>query len=70
MLTGSKLQHLRRLKGFTQKYMAESIGISERWVGKIENEGAVPSKEVYEKWLLTIYGKLKPKAKTKKNTKK
>lgn len=66
MLTGSKLQHLRRLKGFTQKYMAESIGISTRWVGKIENEDAVPSEEVYEKWLLTIYGKLTPQDKKAK----
>lgn len=60
LLNGKKLQYLRRLKGFSQVYMAESIGISERWVGKIENEGETPSKEVYNKWLLTIYGKLKP----------
>lgn len=66
MLNGKKLQYLRRLKGFTQVYMAESIGISERWVGKIENENATPSQEVYEKWLLTLYGKLKPEKKNKK----
>ncbi|NLJ96244.1 MAG: helix-turn-helix transcriptional regulator [Clostridiales bacterium] len=65
LLSGSKLQYLRRLKGFTQVYMAESIGISERWVGKIENEGERPSQEVYDKWLLTIYGKLKPVKKEK-----
>lgn len=66
MLNGKKLQYLRRLKGFTQVYMAESIGISEKWVGKIENENATPSQEVYEKWLLTLYGKLKPEKKNKK----
>ena len=68
LLSGSKLQYLRRLKGFTQVYMAESIGISERWVGKIENEGERPSQEVYDKWLLTIYGKLKPVKKEKSHS--
>jgi transcriptional regulator with XRE-family HTH domain len=66
MLSGAKLQYLRRLKGYSQKYMADAIGISERWVGKIENENATPSEEVYEKWLLTLYGKLKPEKKNKK----
>lgn len=65
MLNGKKLQYLRILKNISQKYMADSIGISERWVGKIENEGDSPSQEVYDKWLQVIYGNLKPKAKTK-----
>lgn len=47
-----------------------SYSISERWVGKIENEGETPSKEVYNKWLLTIYGKLKPVKKENTKTKK
>ncbi len=60
MLTGKKLQYLRILKGYSQVYVAESIGVSERWVGKVENEGLSPSQEVYDKWLQCLYGKLKP----------
>ena len=68
MLTGKKLQHLRILKGYTQVYIAESIGVSERWIGKVENEGLSPSQEVYEKWLQCLYGNLKPVKKDKFET--
>lgn len=65
MLTGKKLQYLRILKGYTQVYVAESIGVSERWIGKVENEGLSPSQEVYEKWLQCLYGNLRPVKKEK-----
>ncbi|WP_455714109.1 helix-turn-helix domain-containing protein [Anaerosporobacter sp.] len=65
MLTGKKLQYLRILKGYSQVYIAESIGVSERWIGKVENEGLAPSQEVYDKWLQCIYGNLKPVKKEK-----
>lgn len=60
MLSGKKLQYLRILNGFSQVYIANCIGISERWVGKVENEGLTPSQEVYDKWLLALYGGLEP----------
>jgi transcriptional regulator with XRE-family HTH domain len=65
MLSGKKLQYIRRLKGFSQPYIASCIGCSERWIGKVENEGAVLSKELYDKWLLALYGGLKPQKKVK-----
>ncbi|MDF2844047.1 MAG: Helix-turn-helix domain [Herbinix sp.] len=61
MLNGKKLQFLRIYHGYSQKYIADAIGVSERWIGKIENEGSTPSEEVYENYLLALYGKLKPK---------
>ena len=67
MLNGNKLQYLRRLKGYSQKYIADCIGVSERWIGKVENEGEKPSQECYDKWLLALYGGLKPQKKQKKN---
>lgn len=51
----------------TQQYIADCIGISKRWVGKVENEGEIPSQEVYDKWLLALYGKLKPSKKKVKD---
>jgi predicted transcriptional regulator len=60
MLNGKKLQYIRRLKGLSQVYIADCIGVSERWIGKVENEGSTPSQELYEKWLLALYGKIKP----------
>jgi transcriptional regulator with XRE-family HTH domain len=63
MLNGKKLQFLRLYHGYSQKYIADAIGVSERWIGKIENEGFKPSDEVYEKYLSAIYGKLKPNKK-------
>lgn len=67
MLSGSKLQYLRRLKGYSQKYIADAIGVSERWVGKVENEGEKLSEETYNKWLQALYGNLKPKKDNKKD---
>jgi transcriptional regulator with XRE-family HTH domain len=58
MLDGRKLKYLRLLKGYSKKHLAETIGISERWATKIENEGAIPSEEVYQKWLDVLYGKI------------
>lgn len=65
MLSGKKLQYIRIRNNMTQVYIAECIGISERWVGKVENEGLAPSQEVYDKWLLALYGGLKPVKKEK-----
>ena len=65
MLTGKKLQSLRILKGLSQVYIADCIGVSERWIGKVENEWLAPSQEVYDKWLLALYGGLKPQKKVK-----
>lgn len=69
MLSGKKLQYIRRLKGLSQPYIASCIGVSERWIGKVENEGAILSEETYEKWLLALYGKLTPKKRETKQTK-
>lgn len=65
MLTGNKLQYLRRLKGYSQKHIADCIGVSERWIGKVENEGERPSEETYNLWLQALYGSIKPKPKKK-----
>ncbi|MDF2544247.1 MAG: Helix-turn-helix domain [Herbinix sp.] len=67
MLNGKKLQYLRRLNGYTQKYIADAIGVSERWIGKVENEGETLSEETYNKWLQALYGNLKPKKEKKKS---
>lgn len=69
MLNGKKLKFLRIYHNYSQKYVADAIGVSERWIGKIENEGGIPSDEVYKKYLQVIYGNLKPKKtrNTKKN---
>jgi len=55
MLSGQKLKFLRIRKKLTQKYIAEQTGVSIRWIKKIENNGAVPSEEVYKKWLNALY---------------
>lgn len=65
MLSGKKLQFLRIQKNMTQVYISKCIGITERWVGKVENEGETPSQEVYDKWILALYGGLKPVEKKK-----
>ncbi len=65
MLNGKKLQYLRILKGFTQVYIADCIGVSERWVSKVECENCSISQEVYDKWILALYGGLKPVKKEK-----
>jgi transcriptional regulator with XRE-family HTH domain len=70
MLSGKKLQYIRVLKGLSQVYIADCIGVSERWIGKVENEGLAPSQEVYDKWLLALYGGLKPEKKEKVKTEK
>lgn len=67
MLNGKKLQYLRHLKGYTQKYIADAIGVSERWIGKVENEGETLSEETYNKWLQALYGNLKPKKEKKQS---
>lgn len=67
MLSGKKLQYMRIRNDMTQQYIADCIGISKRWVGKVENEGEIPSQEVYDKWLLALYGKLKPSKKKVKD---
>lgn len=69
MLSGSKLQYLRRLKGYTQVYIAECIGASERWVSKVECENCPISEELHEKWLQALYGNLKPQKKVIKEVK-
>lgn len=70
MLSGYKLQYLRRLKGLTQKHIAESIGVTTRWIGMVENENCGVDKDTYDKWIDALYGKIKPpKVSTKKKTK-
>lgn len=61
MLSGKKLQYIRIRNNMTQVYIAKCIGVSERWIGMVENAGESPSQEVYDKWLLALYGGLKPK---------
>ena len=61
MLSGYKLQYLRRLKGLSQKYIAECIGVSVRWVSKVECENSEISEETYLKWIDALYGKIKVK---------
>ncbi len=63
MLNGTKLQYLRRLKGYTQVYIADCIGASERWVSKVECENCPISEELHEKWLQALYGNIKPQKK-------
>lgn len=70
MLSGYKLQYLRRLRGLTQKHIAECIGVSERWIGKVENENCDIGEETYLKWIDTLNGKIKPVKKPKVDNKK
>jgi len=70
MLSGSKLQYIRRLQGLSQVYISSCIGVSERWVSKVECENSPISQELYDKWLLALYGGLKPVKKEKASTKK
>lgn len=60
MLSGYKLQYIRRLKGLSQKHIAECIGVSIRWVSKVECENSEISEETYLKWIDALYGKIKP----------
>ena len=65
MLSGYKLQHLRRLKGLSQQHIADCIDVSVRWISKVECENVSISEETYQKWLLALYGGLKPVKKSK-----
>lgn len=66
MLSADKLKFLRISHNITQKYMAESIGKSTRWVGMIENGDEIPTHKVYVDWLNTCYGRLTPQDKKAK----
>lgn len=65
MLCGKKLQFIRIRNNMTQEYIADCLGVSKRWIGMVENTSDYPSQEVYDKWILALYGGLKP---VKKNT--
>ena len=69
LLSGYKLQYLRRLRGITQEQIAESVGISKRWVSKVECDNEDISEEVYRKWIDTLNGKIKVNKKIDKRTK-
>ena len=66
MLSGTKLQYIRRLRGITQVYIADAIGVSERWVSKVECENCSISQETYDKWIWALN---KPYEKVDKRTK-
>lgn len=66
MLSGTKLQYIRRLKGITQEYIANEIGVSERWVSKVECENCPISQETHDKWVIALN---KPYVKVDKRTK-
>ncbi len=65
MLNGRQLQFQRIYRGMTQKYIADCIGVTSRWIGKVENENVGISQEVYDKWILALNGGLKPTKKKK-----
>ena len=71
MLSGTKLQYLRRLKGLTQEYIAECVGVSERWISKVECENSSISQETHDKWVKALNGgiTLVKKEKVDKRTK-
>jgi len=60
MLSGDKLRFIRIYNNISQKYLAECIGKSDRWVRKIESGDEIPTHEVYVDWLNACYGRLKP----------
>ena len=70
MLSGRKLKFLRIYRGMTQKYLAECIGCSKRYVGMVENDNQNLSEEMYKKWIDALNGKLVPEPKNKENKKK
>ena len=70
MLSGRKLKFLRIYRGMTQKYLADCIGCSVRYVGMVENKNQNISEELYEKWVDALNGKLVPKPKNKEKKKK
>ena len=55
LLSGSKLQYIRRLRNVTQEQIADEIGVSERWVSKVECENSSISQETYDKWVNALY---------------
>lgn len=54
MSTGNNIKTIRVLKNLTQKYVATELGISEKWLGEIENEKVVISNEYLDKLSLTF----------------
>ena len=66
MLSGTKLQYIRRLRGIPQVYIADAIGVSERWVSKVECENCSISQETHDKWVQALN---KPYVKVDKRTK-
>ena len=44
---GADMKEARRALGFTQKSLAEAIGIDTRYLANIENSGALPSLPVF-----------------------
>jgi transcriptional regulator with XRE-family HTH domain len=65
MLSGDKLRFIRIYHNISQKYLADCIGKSDRWVRKIESGEEIPTYEVYVNWLNACYGRLKPVKKEK-----
>lgn len=46
---GEKVRRLRKERGLSQEYLAESCSVSFGWVSKIENDKAIPSPELLNK---------------------
>ena len=44
---GSDVKDARKALGYTQKYLAGTVGISMRYLANIENSGALPSLPVF-----------------------
>ena len=44
---GADMKQARLALGYTQKYLAEIVGIDHRYLTSIENEGALPSLPVF-----------------------
>lgn len=66
MLGGDRLKFLRIYHNLTQKYMAECLGCSTRWIKGIERCEVIPTEKMYHDWLNCCYGLLKPQKKQSK----
>ena len=69
MLGGDRLKFLRIYHNLTQKYMAECLGCSTRWIKGIERCEVIPTEKMYNDWLNCCYGLLKPREEMKTSKK-
>jgi hypothetical protein len=49
MSIGNNIKTIRILKNLTQKHFASQLGISEKWLGEMENEKVEISKAIFQK---------------------